>query len=179
MRRIACLLCWLLPSVAVAGSVYSWTDDNGKVHFSSQPPPEAAGKEAVVAQTPAEPDPELKPLDRVLTRGTWEGERDGWQVAIAFHANGHFVESLRGPVGHGGGRNFGSYVGAWRFEHRMIELSGVRIYQPGAEQLPPPEALTIEYYRGGVMKVIHANGQPAYYRKSSGSYRLQLPAELK
>lgn len=75
------LLASLLPATLNAAQVYRWTDENGQVHFSSNPPvdklkqaenydvktlppatpvPGAANKDAPAAGKPAEKDTEMK-----------------------------------------------------------------------------------------------------------------------
>lgn len=45
---MACLLvCWFIVSPALAGEIYKWTDENGKVHFGDRPAGENAEKVVV------------------------------------------------------------------------------------------------------------------------------------
>lgn len=48
--RLALILL-LLPLAALAGG-YRWTDENGKVHFSDKPPPDAEAAEEIEIQGP-------------------------------------------------------------------------------------------------------------------------------
>jgi Domain of unknown function (DUF4124) len=49
-RRLFTLIS-LLASLAVAGTVYKWVDENGVVHYSDQPHPEAKKVDVPAAQT--------------------------------------------------------------------------------------------------------------------------------
>ena len=51
MRRRSLTLILLLASLAVAGTVYKWVDENGVVHYSDQPHPEAQKVDVPPAQT--------------------------------------------------------------------------------------------------------------------------------
>src|SRR5213082_744610 len=51
MRRRLLTLISLLASLAVAGTVYKWVDENGVVHYSDQPHPEAQKVDVPPAQT--------------------------------------------------------------------------------------------------------------------------------
>jgi hypothetical protein len=171
--RWLCLLL-LMPALAWSAGVYRWTDENGKVHFSSTPPPRAAGREEMVAESTPEVAADLKHLAQWIDSSQWKGERDGLEFTLAFHDNGYFVESVRQ-----GGRSRGSFVGKWAFNHRMISFSDIQVYRPGVEELPPTSGFSIEYYREGVMKVVQDNGETAYYRGGTGGSRLSLPAEFR
>ena len=131
MRRVL-LLALLLPALAHAAGVYRWVDDDGKVHFATTPPPQAAGREEKVADSAPEVAEDLRALARRLPSSLWKGERDGYQVKLAFHDNGYYVEQ----IGTASGRSVGSFVGKWAFEHRMIRFSDVQVYRPGVEAVP-------------------------------------------
>src|SRR5204863_7851992 len=51
MRRRLLTVISLLASLAVAGTVYKWVDENGVVHYSDQPHPEAQKVDVPPAQT--------------------------------------------------------------------------------------------------------------------------------
>jgi hypothetical protein len=51
MRRRLPTLISLLASLAVAGTVYKWVDENGVVHYSDQPHPEAQKVDVPPVQT--------------------------------------------------------------------------------------------------------------------------------
>ncbi|HEV3179002.1 MAG TPA: DUF4124 domain-containing protein [Steroidobacteraceae bacterium] len=51
MRRILFTLMWIGCSLALAGTVYKWTDENGVVHYSDQPHPNAQKIQVQAAQT--------------------------------------------------------------------------------------------------------------------------------
>src|SRR6266853_1989658 len=51
MRRRLLTLISLLASLAVAGTVYKWVDENGVVHYSDQPHPEAQKVDVPPVQT--------------------------------------------------------------------------------------------------------------------------------
>lgn len=51
-----------LPALPAAAQAYKWTDANGKVHYSDQPPPEnAKGQATVKLRTPSAPLPTASP----------------------------------------------------------------------------------------------------------------------
>ena len=172
-RPLLCVLL-MMPAMLMASGVYRWTDDNGKVHFSSTPPPQAAGREEQVAETTPKVADDLRGFAANIDSADFEGERDGLTVRLSFHDNGYFVESVRQ-----GGRSKGSFVGRWTLLHRLVDFRDVSVYRPGVENLPPPAAFTIEFYREGVLKVLHDDGSVAYYRKKHDGSRLSLPAELR
>ena len=51
---LAALLA-LLPALAAADQVYKWTDDQGRVHYSSTPPPTTKAKQMNVYVPPPDP----------------------------------------------------------------------------------------------------------------------------
>jgi hypothetical protein len=51
MKRRLFTLVSLLASLSVAGTVYKWVDENGVVHYSDQPHPEAKKVDVPAAQT--------------------------------------------------------------------------------------------------------------------------------
>ena len=58
MRRLAFTLLCLACSLALAATVYRWVDENGVVHYSDQPHPNAEKLQVHAAQTykPSSPD---------------------------------------------------------------------------------------------------------------------------
>ena len=174
MRRWLWLLL-VMPALALSAGVYRWTDDEGKVHFSTTPPPQAAGREEKVAETLPEVAEDLRTLEVVLPSSNWKGERLGYRNTLSFHDNGYFVESIKSPSG----RRLGSFVGKWAFGGRMIRFTDVQVYRPGVESVPELEEFTIEYYREGVMKLRLDDGTLVYYRKDGRGAGLALPAEMR
>ncbi len=64
-KRLPILLCLCLPAVVVAG-MYKWEDENGKVHYTDQPPTEDAEELSlppINSYTPPE-SPEIRPEDQ-------------------------------------------------------------------------------------------------------------------
>src|SRR5215813_14419598 len=51
MRRLAFTLLLLVCSVALAATVYRWVDEDGVVHYSDQPHPNAEKMQVHAAQT--------------------------------------------------------------------------------------------------------------------------------
>ena len=51
MHRLLFTLIWLSCSLAVAATVYKWVDENGVVHYSDQPHPNAQKLHVEAAQT--------------------------------------------------------------------------------------------------------------------------------
>ena len=51
------LLCALIPANALAQQIYKWTDANGQVHYTDQPPPDRAAGSVAVDKGPTPPPP--------------------------------------------------------------------------------------------------------------------------
>ena len=49
------LACALIPASASAQQVYKWTDANGQVHYTDQPPPDRAAAPVAVDKSPPPP----------------------------------------------------------------------------------------------------------------------------
>lgn len=73
IMRLLLILCGFAFATAIAGPLYKWVDENGKVHFSDQPP---AGKHEEVKLKPLSvisgPAVATKPGVRLYTT-TWCG----------------------------------------------------------------------------------------------------------
>ena len=63
-RRLIWILLLLLPAVSTAG-IYSWTDENGKVHFSDRPPIDRESDEIRVRVNTYESASEISQVDFV------------------------------------------------------------------------------------------------------------------
>lgn len=175
---MACMLLVMSLDVGAAG-VYKWTDAEGNVHFTTTPPPAAAGSEEQVATHTIPPAEDLRPLMTLMPKWAWKGERDGWEIRVTFNERGYYIETLRRPLDgryRPGGR---SYLGKWRIENRTLIFSSPITYGTGADALPPPGPLDIDFYREGVLKVRDARGQPAYFRQEVGSSKDAFPVEYR
>lgn len=80
MRRRLFTLVSLLASLAVAGTVYKWVDENGVVHYSDQPHSEAKKIEVPAVQTykgeasvPAAPAAAAAPPASAQIAGAYQG----------------------------------------------------------------------------------------------------------
>lgn len=180
MRRILFFMIMLwMPVLVTAAAVYKWTDADGNVHFTTTPPPHAAGSEERVAEHRVPPAEDLLPLVRLLPRWAWKGERDSWHVRMTFNNRGYYIESLVRPSQGSGGRPGRSYLGKWHIENRTLVFSGSVPHGKGADILPPPSAMEIDYFRDGVFKTRSASGVPVYFRHDVGSSSHAFPEEYR
>jgi hypothetical protein len=59
------LACALIPASASAQQVYKWTDANGQVHYTDQPPPDREAAPVAVDRSPPPPPPRTADIQQV------------------------------------------------------------------------------------------------------------------
>jgi len=75
MNRTFALLLGLMPLVAAAQQIYRWTDSNGGVHFSQNPPTSGAYTNVTPSNTSPGPDPAYHPGKSVLDQPSDQNAR--------------------------------------------------------------------------------------------------------
>ncbi len=85
MFRTALVLATLVVSVANAGQVYRWVDDDGKVHYSDHPQPQ-------VAASAHDPDK----LDAVVSALSDFDSGEGSGIGLDSDSDSHFDSDSNG-----------------------------------------------------------------------------------
>lgn len=126
-RALLMTTALLLTATAIAsGRIYTWTDEDGAVHFGDRPPTHVQAEEVSIRgqrSAPVEVEEELLP-------GVWFGQQnDGGEVRINFMANGAIRYTQTFPD-----QSIYNYQGIWQLDDRSLSVITEFIEQGGGGQ---------------------------------------------
>lgn len=113
-RLLAALLFLGLTAPVWAGKIYTWTDEDGNVHYGDRPPLAAEAEEIVIQgkkKAPVEVNSEALP-------GQWFGrDAQGSEVKLTLNASGTvtFIQTRAD-------QSVYNYQGIWSYDDQQIEV---------------------------------------------------------
>lgn len=150
------LLLALSPN-ALAGKVYKWTDEQGRVHFGTQPP--------AVQQSDVVGENEDEVLAGSVTRGAtdsvsaeqlkgyWRGTRLGRQIKLVFDGKNRFIETVNYREAPQSPRFKRSYGGYWTQKRKRIYFT-IKYEDQGAWRIPPMKFVDVIKLEGNTLTVV-------------------------
>lgn len=142
MRILLLFTIFLLPLQIEAQDIYTWTDEQGRVHYGSRPPISAEvelvekGQDRPLLES-VQPRQELRSATVKHIQGHFIGNRLGQTVHLVFFANGNFVESLEYQEKGRAKKNMRSYAGTWTLYQKHLKFS-LSFTDHGSNFISPP-----------------------------------------
>lgn len=115
LQRLFLLLVICLPLTAMAaGTVYTWTDENGTVHYADRPPADVEAKEIEFKGKKKTP----VTINEEVLAGQWYGRSDkGSEVKLTFNENGTITYTQTKSD-----QSVFNYQGLWSIEGASISV---------------------------------------------------------
>lgn len=159
MHRFLVLLICLSAGLAYAESnkIYTWTDEDGTVHYGDRPPANADAEEVGIRGKKPEP---VQVVPSTLT-GTWFGRQDeGGEVRVRFQENGNIRYTQTFPD-----QTIFTYQGIWSLEGRTMNVITEFIEEGGGNNLRrsvEPVRLTYTFTEFGSEQLTMINAGNSY-----------------
>ncbi len=116
MKRLLWVLLPLLVGQALAaGKIYTWTDDDGNVHYGDRPPQNVQAEEITMQGSGKA---ETVEVDQAQLVGTWFGETDeGGQIRMNIERNGNirYTQTFAN-------QSIYNYQGIWQLDDRSMQV---------------------------------------------------------
>lgn len=126
-RILLFLAALLIGQAFAAGKIYTWTDEDGVVHYGDRPPKEVNAEEVNIRGRKAEPV-QVVPSQMA---GTWFGRGpDGGEVRMRLQENGSIRYTQTFPD-----ETIYNYQGIWRLEDRTMTVITEFIEEGGGGNL--------------------------------------------
>ncbi|MHA7880566.1 MAG: DUF4124 domain-containing protein [Saccharospirillum sp.] len=110
---IAAALLYAATAIAT-GRIYTWTDEEGTVHFGDRPPQNVQADEVNIRGRRTAP----VEVNEAQLPGVWFGRQDdGGEVRISFQANGGIRYTQTFPD-----QSIYNYQGIWQLEDRSLSV---------------------------------------------------------
>lgn len=113
-RILLVLAALLIGQAMAAGKIYTWTDEDGVVHYGDRPPRDANAEEVSIQGKKAEP----VQVDKAQLSGTWFGRNaEGGEVRMTLQENGAIRYTQTFP-----NNSIYHYQGIWTLEDRSMNV---------------------------------------------------------
>lgn len=107
-------LLWLVQSFVIANEIYTWTDDNGVVHYGDRPPTNVEAEQISIQGRREEP----VEVETAILPGQWFGtSTDGGEVRMTLTDNGSitFIQTRSD-------NSVFNYQGIWSYETNALSV---------------------------------------------------------